>query len=613
MQSLPRGIVKSIFILIVLAGCKSHTAPTTEPSHHPTTAASTFREAGEVKTTLNYLASDEMEGRGLLTEGINKAATYITDQFKSAGLEPLPALNGYSQEFPITVSQKVNPSTSLSVGDKPLKLDTDFTPLGLSAEKSFSAPIVFVGYSINNPEQNYDDYAGVDVKGKIALAFRYEPGQSSQGGFSERATFKVKAKNAADHGAIALLIVNTSKNPDKLISLERSSDEKSTIAVLQITRAAAASLLQEAGAPDLEKLQGDLDSTHKPNSFALSKSAGSGSVAFITDRRSFKNIVGFVSGTGPHKDEYVVIGAHYDHLGRGERGSMAANAKQIHNGADDNGSGTTAVLELAKLMGKKYSGDRSLIFATFVGEERGLLGSEYFVEHPPVPLEKITAMLNLDMVGRVKNDVVFVGGNGTAKDFDELLKKADENSPLILKNAGVDVGGRGGIGPSDHMSFAMKKIPVIFIWTGMHADYHRPSDKVDKINFLGIAEVVDFCRELIPKLAALPREQYVDSYDKMRGTGMSGMKVRLGIMPDYNADPAIVGVRVAGTMPDSPASKAGLKDGDVIVQIAKDKIASLGDYMTALGKYKPDDAVTITVERDKKRVDLNAILSAPKD
>src|SRR5439155_15848562 len=174
------------------------------------------------------------------------------------------------------------------------------------------------------------------------------------------------------------------------------------------------------------------------------------------------------------------------------------------------------------------------------------------------------------------------------------------------------VGGRGGIGPSDHMSFAMKKIPVIFLWSGMHRDYHRPTDKVDKINFMGIAEVVDFCADLVAALCDMPREQYVDKYDHSGMSGMSGIKVRLGIMPDYNADPKILGVRIAGTSPDAPAEKAGLKEGDIITAIDTDKIESLGDYMTVLGKHKPGDVIKIQIERDKQAVELSATLADPK-
>ena len=405
------------------------------------------------------------------------------------------------------------------------------------------------------------------------------------------------------------------------MSVNATSGDKSPIPIIHVTRALAASLLQtstssvesQAGQSDsdLKTLQSQINTTLIPHSFDVPNVTISGTVEIARDKRNFHNVVACLPGKGPHKDEYVVVGAHYDHLGRGEIGSLAPNSHQIHNGADDNGSGTVAVLELAEELSRIGAQDRTIIFITFTGEERGLLGSMYFVGHPPVPLDKIVAMLNLDMVGRVRNNVIFVGGNGTAQDFDELLAKADEQSQLTIRDAGTDVGGRGGIGPSDHMSFAMKKIPVIFLWSGMHSDYHRPTDKVDKINFLGIAEVVDLGIDLVKELCSTPREQYVDTYDHSRMSGMGGMKVRLGIMPDYNSDPAVVGVRIAGTSPDAPAAKAGLREGDIIIAIDSDKIQSLGDYMTVLCKHKPGDIIKITIDRDKQHIELQATLSDP--
>jgi hypothetical protein len=534
-------------------------------------------------------------------------------------------MNDYFQEFAITIATTVGKKTALYMNDEALKSETDFTPLGMSAEATFSAPLAFVGYAITNPEKNYDDFASIDVKGKVALALRFEPtdekGKSkfTGSGYSDHATFTAKAKAAADHGAVALLVVNPPKGPDQLMFISAGGTDKAPIPVIHISRDTAASLLQQAGpeGPDknIDTLRSQINEKLTPHSFDIPDTVISGTVEIARERKNFRNVVAYLRGSGRHKDEYVVVGAHYDHLGRGETGSLArGNRKEIHNGADDNASGTTAVIELARELSHANAAqklDRSVIFAAFVGEERGLLGSMHFTSHPPVSLEHITAMVNLDMVGRVKDNVIFVGGNGTAKDFDDLVKKADERSPLMVKNAGTDVGGRGGIGPSDHMSFAMKKIPVLFLWSGMHSDYHRPSDDADKINFLGVAQAVDLCADLVTQLSKLPREQYVDKYDK-HGGGMGGIKVRLGIMPDYNADPAISGVRVAGTSPDSPAAKAGLQEGDVILSIDADKIASLGDYMTALGKHKVGDVVKIVVEREKKHVELSATLSEPQ-
>ncbi|HEX3358459.1 MAG TPA: M20/M25/M40 family metallo-hydrolase [Tepidisphaeraceae bacterium] len=445
MRFLCRSTILTCLFPLALLGCENSEIPV-----HPTTAPVTYREADEVKASLTYLASDQLEGRGLETQGIYKAADFIATQFRADGLTTLPGLNGYFQTFPIKLEKRSTAATAPSTNE-----------------------------------------------------------------------------------------------------------------------------------------------------------------AVASEEKSFSNIVACLPGAGKHRDEFVVVGAHYDHLGRGEYGTLAHHSRQIHNGADDNGSGTAAILELAEELSRQGDLDRSVVFVAFVGEERGLLGSAYFVSHPPVPLDKIVAMVNLDMVGRVRDNVLYVGGNGTAKDFDRVVIDADRASPLIVRNAGVEVGGRGGIGPSDHMSFALKHIPVIFFWSGMHADYHRPTDKADKINFVGIAEVVDFTQSVIEQLASMPREQYVDSYDHSMGAANS-LKVRLGILPDYNSDPTIAGVRVAGTLADSPAAKAGVLDNDLIVGIDSDKVASLGDYMTVLAKHKPGDVVKIVVQRDKQNVELPATLGGPK-
>jgi hypothetical protein len=614
MQFLQHLKIVLLSCFIAVAGCTD-----TRVADRPTTAPSAYREAEEIKTALTYIASDQLEGRGLETQGVQKAADYIATQFRKDGLQTFPSLNGYFQEFPITLATTVGEKTWMSVNDTPLKVKTDFTPIGMSVERSFSGPLAFVGYAISDPDKKYDDFAGIDLKGKVALALRFEPtdekaqSKLTGAGYSEHAAFAAKAKAAADHGAVALLVVNPPAGPDQLMFVHAGTDnDKTAIPVIHISRPAAASLLHQAGLNDEKSLKDQIDKDFKPHSVDIPSVWISGNIQIARERKNFRNVAAYLPGAGEHKDEFIVVGAHYDHLGYGEIGSLAPNSHKIHNGADDNGSGTVAVLELAQEMARRGALHRSVLFVCFVGEERGLLGSMYFTSHPPVPLDQIVAMVNMDMVGRVQNNTLFVGGNGTAKDFDNILAKADVGSPLMVKNAGTDVGGRGGIGPSDHMSFAMKKIPVIFLWSGMHRDYHRPTDKVDKINFMGIAEVVDLCANIVRELSDMPREQYVDTFDHSGMSGMGGFKVRLGIMPDYNQEPSIVGVRVAGVSPDAPAAKAGLREGDVITTIDSEPIKSLGDYMTLLGRHKPGDVIKIVIERDKQRVELTATLADPK-
>jgi len=566
---------------------------------------------------LSYLASDELEGRGLRTSGIDEAASYIAQQFEDAGLKQASVLGDYFQTFELTVDTKTGIETKLSIGQKSLKLDDDFVPMTFSAEKIFDAPVAFAGYGISNPDAKYDDFAGVDLKGKVVLALRYEP-HDEKGktrfdphGASPFAALTEKAKAAAERGAVALLIVNPPNfHDERLTSASRRSAEKSAIPMLMITRKTANAILSQAGSEDLKSLQEKIDATGAPASRPLEGVSISGNVHIERVKKQVKNVVGLLPGKGRHKDEYIVIGAHYDHLGRGETGSIPGARNQIHNGADDNGSGTVAIIELANLL-RGQSFDRSILFVAFTGEEQGLLGSDQFVKECPVPLEKIQCMINLDMVGRVKDDTLLVGGAGTAEGFDAIVAAVDERSPLKLKTAGGDVGARGGIGPSDHASFAKKKIPVMFLFSGTHKDYHRPTDDADKINYEGMAQVVDLTSDLLRQLDRLPHQQYVDRFDRGMTGGGRRSNVQLGVMPSYSAEET-AGIVIEGTIPETPAAKAGLKEGDVLVQMGQDKLTGLTDLMDALAKHKPGDQVKIVFLRGSETMEADVTLAERK-
>jgi Zn-dependent M28 family amino/carboxypeptidase len=339
-----------------------------------------------------------------------------------------------------------------------------------------------------------------------------------------------------------------------------------------------------------------------------------------------KNVVGLLPGQ--IRDEYVVVGAHYDHLGRGGIGSLNRGNEEIHNGADDNASGTTAVLELASKLSREGTPKRSIIFAAFTGEEEGLFGSKRFVDHPPVSLSKIMAMINLDMVGRVRTTpsgmhpgtapattpsstrggagILYIGGAGTAAAFDAIVKSADEHSPLVIKDIG-----KGGLGPSDHMSFALKRVPVLFFFSGLHADYHRPTDDADKINYEGLEQVVDLAADVIDQVAAMPKQEYIvaaDAHSMSMGTPSTRTTVTLGVVPDYSSTSEGGGVKISGTSSGSPAAKAGLKEGDVIVQWDEKKLDTLYDLSDVLSRGKPGQKVKLKLIRDGKTIETEATL-----
>jgi len=615
-----------IFLLAAcgLAACGSHSAPPSIPEREPTTpsAAAAESSAGappttdaDPKDTLPYLASDKLQGRGVGLPGLDAAAQFIAGEFTADGLRPLPGGADFFQPFDYTTQAGPGPKTALAIGSRNLALDTDYLPMRFSIEQRFAAPAVFVGYGVSAPEVGYDDYDGVDVKGKVVVAMRYEPmdarsqsrlaPRSDVSGWSNHATFSAKAKAAADHGAAALLLVNPpDSQPDSLIPFSGTFSSPSTIPVLQIKQAVANRLLAAAGAADLKTLRDQIDASFKPRSMEIESMTA-----------HVKNVMAALPGTGPHADEFVVVGAHYDHLGLGRLGGMFGPPGSIYHGADDNASGTATVLELASRLAHAPPPPRTVLFICFTAEEEGLIGSQYFIKHPPVSLDKIVAMVNLDMVGRIRQQTLYVGGQGTAKDFDAILGQADLDSPLKLKSIG-----RGGMGPSDHMSFAQRRIPVMFFFSGIHADYHRPTDVAGKINYEGIGEVADFTAKVVAGLTRMPRDPYLVDADKDSmhlfgapdfGPGPARRTI-LGIIPDYASQESRVGVLISGTTPGTPADAAGLREGDLLVQFGALKLENLMDLTQALANCKPGDRITIKLIRGTQTLSFDVTLAERK-
>ena len=325
-----------------------------------------------------------------------------------------------------------------------------------------------------------------------------------------------------------------------------------------------------------------------------------------TEPRRSQNVVAILRGRDAVlREEYIVVGAHFDHLGRSTTFAQDPDAKDaIRNGADDNASGTAAVLELARLFAKTPP-RRSVIFANFSGEELGLLGSQYFVEHPPVPIGRIVAMLNFDMIGRLKNDRLTVFGTATATEFKALLDSANAAS----SNGSFTLSGVGdGFGPSDQSSFYAKDIPVLHFFTDQHEDYHRATDDVEKINSAGAARVVDLAHKVARSIANRPTHlTFVKTAAPARSMSRQGSQTYLGSVPDMSATD-VVGLRLMGVRPDSPADKGGLKTGDVIVEFGGKVVKDLYGYTDALYAHQPGDVVKVVVMRDGKRVELSVTL-----
>jgi hypothetical protein len=629
-------LVTPWLVLLLLGSAACHVGGTRRVATEPTVES--------IRADVLYLASPELEGRGIGTRGLDLAANYIADRFRSLGLKPLPGHDDYFQTFEMTIGSKLGAATALRAMDKPLKLDEQFRPLAWSKSATFSGSVVFVGYGVKAPEHEYDDFADVDVRDKVALLLRYEPhnadGSSrfAKEGNSRHARLNEKVRQCVDAGARAVVIVNPPKHhdaEDQLLPFRGAGSARASVPVLTVTRAVADEWLAAAGKPTLAELQARIDESGKPMSFALDAVTVEGEVRIEPQKQQVKNVVAVLPGKGRWKDEYVVVGAHYDHLGLGGMGSLNPNSVAIHHGADDNASGTAALLALASQFVEQGPRERSIIFIAFTAEESGLIGSARFVSEPPVPLDRITAMVNLDMVGRVRNNVLYVGGGGTAESFQRILEAADADSPLSLKSMGL-----GGRGPSDHASFSSKRIPVLFLFSGLHEDYHRPTDTADKINYDGIVETVKLTGQIVARIVAEPREQYVDRYDAQGinanvgregpvghasstrpSTGpaaaddqrMPARRVRLGVVPEFGADESTDGMRITGTSPNSPAARAGLLAGDKITRLGPYPIQNIYDLQEALSRLDPGQQVTITLVRDGKSIELPLLLAVPEE
>jgi aminopeptidase YwaD len=576
---------------------------------------------------IKYLASEEMRGRETGSPELEKAAAYIRDQFRSMNLKPLSG-DSYYQDFEVTTSARLGVQNqvnfTLNRQKKALKFQQEFIPLNLSSAGKVSGEVVFAGYGISAPEYNYDDYAGLDAKDKIVLVLRHEPQE-----FDDKSVFEgkvytahsqifAKAANAKMHGAKALLMVNdTAAHPDDGDKLEKfgttAGPANGGIEFAQIKAEVVEKWMESAG-KSLAAIESGIDKDLRPQSFAFPAS-----LALDVDidiRREVKTVHNVGAYFPGETDEYVILGAHYDHLGLGEQFSLAPSlAGTIHPGADDNASGTAGVLELAHWFSHEPKHKRGILFLTFAGEELGLLGSSYYVNHPELPIEKAVAMINMDMIGRVRDRKIYVGGVGTGTTFAELLKEVGQHHDFQ-----ADATERGGYGSSDHTSFTTKQVPVLFFFSGLHADYHKPSDTWDKIDAPDAVQLLSMIADVTDHLAdGTPRPQFVRVANPENAHGevashssgtVSGYGPDFGSIPDFTELPN--GVRFADVRPGSPAAKAGLKAGDVLTEFDGKKIQNLYDFTYALRAKKPGQEVLVKVLRGDQTIEAKVLLTERK-
>ena len=558
---------------------------------------------------IKALTTPAMEGRGDGTPGLTLAANLIEQRFRSLGLKPA-GKNSYLQPFTVITGAQLKDDNRLEISDgtskKELKLNQDFVPFSFSSSEQVSGPVVFAGYGATAPEFNYDDYAHLDVKDKIVLLLRYEPAgfdeKSGHSGLTPHASLITKAINARNHGAKAVLLINgelPAAEEDRLTRFGSvNGPENAGILFVHVKNAAAEPWFAPAG-KTLADIQNTINHTSRPGSFAFPERLRLMVKANIeTTKATVNNVLGYLPGKS---DEYVIIGAHYDHLGRGTFDSLApSQIGQIHPGADDNASGTAGVLELARLLAPKAGQlQRGILFASFAGEELGLLGSAEWVKEPTLPLNKAVAMINMDMIGRIKDEKVYIGGVGTGTTFKTLLDQEQKISDFKFENSA------SGYSSSDHTSFVSKQIPVLFFFSGLHADYHKPSDTWEKINAGAAAHLLDVVMDVALKLdAATERPNFVQvapepSNPTVSGGG-GGYGPWFGSIPDFGQKEN--GVKFSDIQPGSPAAKAGFKAGDVLVQFGDKLIKNLYDFTDALRRSKVGDVVEVKVLREGKPV-----------
>jgi hypothetical protein len=594
-----------------------------------------------LKADVTFLAADAREGRAPGTKGIEAAADYVADVFARGGLKPAPGADGFFQRFTISGQPTLasNPELALiGPGGKTFKgaLRTDFSPLALGVGATLeNVPIVYAGYGITAKDEarklDYDDYAGISVKGKAVLLIRREPRQGDAASpfdgknTSSYATFQHKATNAFQHGAVAVIFVNDAATlgdeKDQLLAFGAGGfDVNSNLPFVMLSREFADKLLAAAGEPSLSQLEKEIDDDLKPHSRPIEGWGLTERIVIERNGVETKNVVGVLEGAGPHADETIVIGGHYDHLGHGgmTSGSLAIFSRDIHNGADDNASGTAMVLELARRLGARRDPlPRRVVFIAFSGEERGLLGSLYYVAHPLYPLRSTVMMINCDMVGRLnaRSELTMIG-TGTSPGIDTLVDVLGKSAGLAIKKV---AGMTDGFGGSDHQPFYGKHIPVLFAFTGLHLDYHRPSDDSDRINFPGMARIADYLELITLDLLRRPeRPPYVAvneprAHSRPVASATGRPIASLGVMPDYGHD-ANDGLSLGGVREGGPAAQAGLKEGDLVVKLGGQSISTIYDYMESMNKHKPGDKVEVVVKRGGKDVTFQVTLgSRPRE
>ncbi len=518
-----------------------------------------------LETHIRYLADDKLEGRRTGSPGEKAASDYISSEFSKAGLQAKGDNNGWLQPFSMDEGRRISTGSFFSVNDRNLLLNRDYFPLTLSPAGMVSgSPAIALQES------------GVPWFLDLRELLETNAGNPH---FDLYGAIRAKTAACAKKGATALILYNSSKIADNLAFDPHDRPAAAVIPVLYVTSAAKRKYLKDELASVDLKIRVD----------------------FTEKKRTGLNVVGWLDNGAPAT---IVIGAHYDHLGYGEDSNTLYRGpeKVIFNGADDNASGVAGMIELARMLSASRLKANNYLFIAFSGEEQGLFGSKYFVEHPSIGLKSINYMINLDMVGRLNDTThtLTVGGYGTSPAWGTVFITSQGNKSFIHEKSRFNLHfDSSGIGPSDHTSFYQKDIPVLFFFTGIHADYHKPGDDYDKINYPGELQVVNFIYSLVLDLNPKGRLTFTKTRDLQQGPPR--FSVTLGILPDYTFSGS--GVRADGISEGRPARAAGMQAGDIIVQLGLYPVTSLENYMEALGKFKKGDKTTVRYRRGNDTIE----------
>ena len=516
---------------------------------------------------LAFLASDSLKGRLPGTSESDVARDYIEQRMAQYGLEPYGE-DGYRQPFPVPEFVEVEADRNgLLVGKIIAQPHQDFYPVAYSANGDVAAKTVDIGYGIVKEDGSYNDYKGKTLDGKVAVMNVSSPdGVHPHSAYAAYHSINQRLKLAKARGASAVLLINPEKT---------ASDTPEYFKGIKSIGIPVVFVRNEELAKKLTK---------KSRSVSLS--------VFMEERYSTGyNLAGFINNGMP---KTVVLGAHYDHIGMGKENSLYQGEPAIHNGADDNGSGTTLLLEMLTYYGGRVEQNYNYVILFFSAEESGLIGSKYFTAHPTFPLETVEYMINFDMVGRLRDNRLQVSGTGTAREWDAVLDASIHDLDIKKDPAGV--------GPSDHTSFYYNNIPVLHVFTGTHEDYHKPSDDVEKINFKGMAKLAAMVYSITSRTSAYEKIEFQKTKSAEQKS-TPRFSVTLGVIPDYLfAGP---GLKIDGATEGRPAAKAGMKAGDIVVKIGDFTIDDIYAYMSALGAFKKGDSTTLVYLRDGKEIEAS--------